>query len=221
MFCLWLNGRKISNSADIVTNYDSEALRGYFLGGILVRWLKMAGDNAAAEKVASIDINGDIDAALAIAFGLIDKPLKTFQPVTAESPAITEPTFALQNSFNMQQPTASSFTAATSFTAPIPISFTAASLSSFGALASTSFSTALSTSFSTFGGSFTGSFAMSTSFSDVYSSFISGSFRAAVQQIEPVKTAVQEEKALTPQQKVLINLSSEPLNRFGYGIHLL
>jgi hypothetical protein len=38
--CLWLNGIKVWRAEDIYNNFDPASLRGYFLGGSLMRWLK-------------------------------------------------------------------------------------------------------------------------------------------------------------------------------------
>lgn len=62
-----------------------------------------------------------------------------------------------------------------------------------------------------------GSFQTSGSFSPVLSSFSSDSATAA----SPAPAQETEPQPLTPQQKFELNLSSNPLNRFGYGIHLI
>jgi len=46
--CLWLNGEKIRYADDIYASFDPASLRGYFLGGSLVRWLKANGGEKEA-----------------------------------------------------------------------------------------------------------------------------------------------------------------------------
>ena len=68
-------------------------------------------------------------------------------------------------------------------------------------------------------GSFTagyGSFPLSGSFSLIPSSFSPESAAASTASAQE-----KEPQPLTPQQKFELNLSSNPLNRFGYGIHLI
>lgn len=51
---LWLNKRKIFSAEDIAANFDIAAIRGYFLGGSLTKWLKANNGEhyaAALEKV--------------------------------------------------------------------------------------------------------------------------------------------------------------------------
>ena len=70
-YCLWLSKRKISDARDIPAAFDLSSLRGYFLGGSLVPWLKSHGGAAAA---AILEANGDyadINALLLYAFDLV------------------------------------------------------------------------------------------------------------------------------------------------------
>ena len=102
-------------------------------------------------------------------------------------------------------------------------------------------------SFSLYSGSFsaetafsTGSFAFGAtsftlgSFTSEYGSFTFGSsfFPSALSSFSPnsaeaepsaasASTPEGEQPSLTPQQKFRINLSSNPLNRYGYGIHII
>jgi len=64
--CLWLNGEKVRSAEEIYINYDPASLRGYFLGGSLVRWLKANGGEAEA---ARLEETGDVN----YAFGIIPK----------------------------------------------------------------------------------------------------------------------------------------------------
>ena len=236
VFCLWLNGKKISNPSDIRNNYDSEALRGYYLGGSLSKWLEMAGDSEKARLVEKVKPNGNIDRQLAVIFGLVreDKPVRK----TEKKPKLPEG----NGSFNSHLlPASFSFG---SFTGSfVSGSFALGSFNSL--LLSTSFSFGSfrvgsftlgsfrlnnnnnnnGGSFSVFGGSyavFAGSFSIGAG--SFNSGSFNGSFGAVAQPKNPkAQTAFvkSEKKPLTPEQKITINLSSEPLNRFGYGIHLV
>ena len=102
-----------------------------------------------------------------------------------------------------------------------------------GSFTTTSFSLYLSSFFAETAfltGSFSfGSFTLG-SFSTEYGSFpMSGSFpltlsslsHQALEAPAPAAPAETEPTPLTPQQKFELNLSSNPLNRYGYGIHLI
>lgn len=103
-----------------------------------------------------------------------------------------------------------------------------------GSFTASSFSLYLS-SFFTETAFLTGSFSLGSftlgSFSTEYASFpISGSFSPILSSFSPKSAeaasttpapAPEKEPSLTPQQKFELNLSSNPLNRYGYGIHLI
>ena len=101
-----------------------------------------------------------------------------------------------------------------------------------GSFTTNSFSLYLS-SFFTESAFFTGSFAFGSgsftlgSFTTEYGSFFlgSGSFPLSLTSFSPQSfespTAEKEPTPLTPQQKFRLNLSSCPLNRYGYGIHIV
>lgn len=69
---LWINGKKVSSADEIIENYDAASVRGYFLGGCLCRWLRSHGGEEIANKLDRIDpaMCGDkLNDALAVAFG--------------------------------------------------------------------------------------------------------------------------------------------------------
>lgn len=71
--CLWFNRCRISDASEIAENFDIAALRGYFLGGSLLEWLREHGGEAYADKLANIDPGSpDLDAQLSRAFGKSD-----------------------------------------------------------------------------------------------------------------------------------------------------
>ena len=68
--CLWFNRCRISDAAEIAENFDIAALRGYFLGGRLVEWLREHGGEAFADKLEKLDpASADLDARLSRVFG--------------------------------------------------------------------------------------------------------------------------------------------------------
>ena len=53
--CLWFNRRKVSSAAEIPENMDIAALRGYFLGGSLIEWLREHDGGVYADRLAKLD----------------------------------------------------------------------------------------------------------------------------------------------------------------------
>lgn len=212
MYCLWLNGKRITDAGDIPSNYDSGALCGYFLGGSLGKWLRAVGANVLAERVDGIDANGDAEAQLAVIFGQTQP--EEFIPQIAV------------NADNKRTEAGSSFASgsfsAGSFTLP-------GEKNIFGSFGSITVANATVGSFA-FLGSFTfGSFNSFGSFG--FGSFTAGSFSSG-SFTQPDFTAnggyplssfhyKQKDAELSAQEKFRANLSSCPLNRFGYGIHLI
>jgi hypothetical protein len=76
--CLWLNGAKVWSARDIKNNFDPASLRGYFLGGSLLRWLRA---NDGEEEAKKLEETGSIYEA----FGVAEPPLmatdKTEMPI--------------------------------------------------------------------------------------------------------------------------------------------
>ena len=69
--CLWFNRCRISDAAEIAENFDIAALRGYFLGGRLVEWLREHGGEAFADKLEKLDpASADLDVRLSRIFGM-------------------------------------------------------------------------------------------------------------------------------------------------------
>lgn len=238
---LWLDNCRIFNIRQLREHFDTPVLVGYYLGGGLERWLSDAGENAVLERVREIDRNGDIGEQLRWAFGvnpvekengpkviLPDYPRSVRLALTATKTGVSCNGSFVGGSFRSSFVAGNSFRAGSSFSAES--SFTAGG----------SFRTALSGSFvsgsfkgysfgkgSWRGGSFTmgsfrtGSFSGSsfrlvkTSFSGSFSgsfrqSGSGGSFRFYFGDTELTREEYKRTK---------INLSSCPLNAYGYGIH--
>ena len=210
--CLWIGGEKVSDLAGIKKNFCITDVKGYYLGGRLADWLRAHGADREAQLVEAIDKNGDVDTALEDIFK--DKPAKdVFTAYQFNN--VTPPFLASGNgaglspngSFGYGSMSGSfgSFRAAGSFKVG---SFGVGSYRHSheyeyeyrnGSYKKTSF-TATSFGYGSFG---FGSFNLS--------SFIFGSFSYE---------DLCEGGSFTPAALMLF-FSSEPLNRFGYGIHLI
>ena len=54
---IWLNRRKIFSADEIPENFDIAAIRGYFLGGSLIKWLAANGGQAYISALGELDPN--------------------------------------------------------------------------------------------------------------------------------------------------------------------
>lgn len=206
--CLWIGGEKVSDLAGIKKNFCITDVKGYYLGGRLADWLRAHGAEREAQLVEAIDINGEVDTALEDIFK--DKPAE--DKFTAyQFNNVTPPSLASGNGAGLS-PNGSfsgngsmsgsfgSFRAAGSFKVG---SYRHSHEYEYeyrnGSYKKTSF-TATSFGYGSFG---FGSFNLS--------SFIFGSFSYE---------DLCEGGSFTPAALMLF-FSSEPLNRFGYGIHLI
>lgn len=249
MYCLWLNGKKVYTLQQLRASFDAEAVGLYCLGGGLARWLRDCGEQDTAEKVEQIDLSQSVSRQLADIFG-VDLPETEEQEYAPEITAkptfsaaggsFSAPAFSFSDtSFSASSFIASVDTTSLSFSAAYTSFFTTSFLTtSFGGseyeyeYESGSFTTG---SFSMYNSSFSaetafsiGSFTLGSfafgSFSPEY-----GSFRLALSSFSPksletpptAASTPEKEPPLTPQQKFELNLSSNPLNRYGYGIHLI
>lgn len=164
--CLWMNGRKINTINELLENFDIAAIRGYFLGGSLIKWLISHKGNDIAEKLNDISLSQNLEEQLFNAFGKASKPLCYHKNTSSES--VYETNCSFTNSF-----TTNSFS--TEFTSQINNSFT------------TSFTS--SSNFTNYG---------SFNYFSGLSSF-----------------------SMNYCQKYNLNINMCPLNKFGYGIHLI
>ena len=247
MYCLWLNGKKIYTLQQLRASFDADAVALYCLGGGLSRWLKDCGEQDTAQKVEQIDLSRSISRQLAEIFD-VDLPEteeQEYYPATAETPSVTTAGTSFASSFSDTAlslgsfPTSfntASFAFSNAYTSFFTTSFLTTSFGSheyeyeIGSFTTNSFSLYLS-SFSAETAYSAGSFAFGSfifgSFTTEYSSFPmeSASFNLALNSFSPTaafeQASEQEPAFLTPQQKFVLNLSSCPLNRFGYGIHLI
>lgn len=206
--CLWINGKKISDVNGIKENFNIADVRGYFYGGRLADWLEAHDCLTEAELVRRIPKGANPDNMLQEIFcGKKEAPAIVYHKKAVQPPFIKEG------------------------------NKTAAGVSSaFGSF------TAVSGSFSSFKHQFEyekGSFRITsfnvTSFSISsfkqgsfsYSSFANGSFNYG--SFAGFMTAKNGSfnyddfvNALRIKEKALLSyFTSEPLNKFGYGIHLI
>lgn len=219
--------------------FDAEALLCYYLGGGLARWLKARGEHSIADKLDELDTaSGDLLSRFAGVFGM-------------PPPKITAETSSYIFSSERSRGSGTSFGGSSGIGASAGkyLSFSESGFSSYEATSfsqrETSFSS-LTTSFSRRETSFsflttsfsllTGSFVLSTnSFHYETSSFTKGSFSYEYEYengsfyrtsfdlgAKPSASAViLPEIEETAEEKIIRNISSCPLNRFGYGINIV
>lgn len=74
---LWLNRRKIFHASEIHENLDIASLRGYFLAGSLVEWLRANGGEEYAERLSELSPDdAELNRKLAEVFGGEPLPVK-------------------------------------------------------------------------------------------------------------------------------------------------
>lgn len=212
--CLWIGGVKVSDLDGIKDNFNITDVKGYYLGGRLADWLRMGGYDAEATKIDNIDKNGDIDKALEDIFtGTGEEPAGEnksgeyggycFLTVTPPFLKRDAGTIVLSADGSFRAPVITD----SSFVGSYAGSSFAGSYGSFGSFGSFRYSYQYEYEYgsgkTSFGSSELGSFDIS--------SFLSGSFSY---------DELCEGGSFTPQALMLF-FSSEPLNRYGYGIHLI
>lgn len=52
--CLWSNGKKVANLQQLKENFNISDVRGYYLAGTLLKWLELGGYYEYAERIAAI-----------------------------------------------------------------------------------------------------------------------------------------------------------------------
>lgn len=198
--CGWsllLDGYKVTNIRSLREHFDTAALVGYLRGGSLGKWLSDIGEADILRKISEISPDEDDGIALQHIFGV--NPDIKYTPSPKTAPA----------DFASTQFSGSSFT--NSFTGTFSGSFTnALTTGSFasgsfasGSFAKTSFRTGISGS----------GYGSGNNFGSFSSSFVkNGSFCYMAG-----KAVISEQEY----KRTMINLSSCPLNEYGYGIHLI
>lgn len=233
-WCLWLENEKIYNIRQLREHFDTPVLAGYYLGGGLERWLSDAGENAVLERVREIDRNGDIGEQLKWAFGvnpekkenaprviLPDYPREVRLALVATKSGVCCNGSFHAGSFTSSFVSGGSFTAGGSFRSSFSAGSMKAGSFNIGSFKGYSFAKGSFRGGSFTVGSFrTGSFSggsfrlVKTSFTGSFSGSFrqgsGGSFRFYMGDTELTREEYKRTK---------INLSSCPLNAYGYGIH--
>ena len=245
---LLIGNKKIFNIRQLRENFDTALLVSYYLGGSLKKWLVDAGETSLSKRIDEINPNYDISEQLEYAFGV--RPDKKAPEVLTrlrpeplaerkeppKKPYICD--FRSRNGSFGSSFSASSFLTSSFLTS----SFTASSFVQSSFLTSSFMNVFYTGSFSVYssflsfsvGGSFKSSFSssflslLSSSFTSSYNMFVasSGSFNGGFTGsmtengsfIYKIGDALVTE---TEYKKTMINLSSCPLNSFGYGINLI
>lgn len=228
-WCLYLGEARVYDVSGLRRHFDTALVSGYLLGGTLERWLADAGEDEILSRVRTIDYAADVGAQLEFIFG-VRPERKTRLPacLTKKRPSCVpcplpssffKAGFAPQSSFYGGSYRSGSYRAG---------SF---SLGSFRGGSYRSGSYRVGSYRFGFGqgsyrvGSFRGfnrtgsfrltSFGKSGSFS--VGSFRAGSFQGGSYRFYAGNAEITEEEY----HRTLINLSSCPLNEYGYGIHLI
>ena len=209
--CLWIGGVKVSDLDGIRDNFNITDVKGYYLGGRLADWLRMGGYDTEATKVDNIDKNGDTDKALENIFLGTDKETESenksgeyggYRFLTVTPPFLKRDagTIVLSADGSFRAPVTEDVSFVGSYTG----SSFAGLFGSFGSfMYRHSYEYEYSSGKTSFGSLNIGSFDIT--------SFLSGSFSY---------DELCEGGSFTPKALMLF-FSSEPLNRYGYGIHLI
>lgn len=215
--CLWINGVKVSDAQGITDNFNITDVRGYFLGGSLVPWLENLGEHEKADALKSITAGENPDKMLYDIFtGNYTKPVYHKGVVSNAQSPTGQSSYRLSSmsgSFSLGSYKTGSYNLGSYNVG----SFRKGSYHEYefeyelGSFFSGSFAKYLSSFFSGSFAQYLGSFKFS-SFTFSAGSFVFGSFKYDDFLIDG---------KFCPAAPVIKNLTSEPLNRFGYGIHII
>lgn len=200
--CLWIGGVKVSDLDGIRDNFNITDVKGYYLGGRLADWLRLGGYDNEAARIDNIDRNGDVDKALEDIFTgsaeESDSNNKDSEYGGYYFKTVTPP-------FLKREAGTVVLSADGSFRFPV--------MTGSGSFAG-------SFTASSFAGSF-GSYKHQYEYEYEYGSFNIGSFD--ITSFLSGSFSYDElcvGGSFTPKALMLF-FSSEPLNRYGYGIHLI
>ena len=209
--CLWIGGEKVSDLEGIKKNFCITDVKGYYLGGRLADWLKAHGAEREAQLVEAIDKNGEVDTALEDIFK--DKPAE--DKFTAyQFNNVTPPFLANGNGAGLSPNGSFGYGSLYGSFG----SFTAGSFSA-GSFRVGSYRHSHEYEYEFQSGSYKKTSFTATSFG--YGSFKYGSFNLSSFIFGSFSYEdLCEGGSFTPAALMLF-FSSEPLNRFGYGIHLI
>lgn len=217
--CLWIGGVKVSDLEGIKKNFCITDIKGYYLGGRLAEWLRAHGADREALLIDALDKNGDIDTALEDIFK--DKPQEDI--FTAYQFNSVTPPF-LSNGNTAQLSANGSFNGGYgslygSFGSFREVSSFKGGSYTVGSFKAGSYRHSHEYEYEYQNGSYKKTSYTASSFG--YGSFNSGSFNLSSFIFGSFSYEdLCEGGSFTPAALMLF-FSSEPLNRFGYGIHLI
>lgn len=211
--CLWINGVKVYDAKGITDNFSIADVRGYYMAGSLIPWLIAHGEYEIADALRSIPAGDDPDRHL---FDIFNNTYVRPNYHQGEKGSGGAP--SVQGSFTA----GGSYPLSSGMLSSGIITSGAAYLTSFrqssyrvssgmhvyefeferGSFRSKSFNISSYRAFLS-------SYVFSSYIGTLPSSFVWGSFTA------------QELFNTDPVSVVLKNFTSEPLNRYGYGIHII
>lgn len=206
--CLWINGVKVYDAKGITDNFSIADVRGYYMAGSLIPWLIAHGEYETADALRSIPAGEDPDRHLFDIFNnTYVRPNYHVGKKGSEGAVVSQGSFNAGSSYSLSSGIITSGAAySTSFK---QTSYRVSSRMyeyefefELGSFRARSFN------ISSFR-AFLSSYVFSSYIGAFPSSFAWGSF------------SMQELFNTDPVSVVLKNFTSEPLNRYGYGIHII
>lgn len=222
-WCLYLGKERAYDVRELRLHFDTALVCGYLIGGMLERWLLEAGETEILSRVREIDYGGDVGEQLEHIFG-VRPDRRTRLPACLLKKRVSEPVssffragFVPNGSFFGGSYRSGSYRASSFSLGSFRIGSFRAGSYRIGSYRKGSFRHQFEFERGSYRkGSFRlTSFGKSGSFqvgSFRGGSFQSGSFRYYVGNAEITENEYH---------RTLINLSSCPLNEYGYGIHLI
>lgn len=217
-WCLYLGETRVYDVRALRQHFDTALVSGYLLGGMLERWLADAGEDEILSRVRAIDYAADVGAQLEFIFGVrperktrLPACLTKKRPPCAPCPLSSSffgAGFASNSSFYGGSYRLGSYRAGSYRIGSYRLG------SGQGSYRIGSFRHEFEFEFAR--GSFRGGSFRLTSFGKS-GSFALGSFRGGSYRFYAGNAEITEEEY----HRTLINLSSCPLNEYGYGVHLI
>lgn len=234
-WCLYLGKERAYDVRALRLHFDTALVSGYLIGGMLERWLLEAGETEILSRVREIDYGGDVGEQLEHIFG-VRPDRRTRLPACLLKKRASEPIssffragFVPNGSFYGGSYRSGSYRASSFSLGSFRIGSFRSGSFRFGSYRIGSFRHSFEFEFergSYRSGSYrVGSFRL-TSFGKS-GSFRVGSFRSGSYRVGSFRGssfryyAGDAEITESEYHRTLINLSSCPLNEYGYGIHLI
>lgn len=223
-WCLYLGKERAYDVRALRLHFDTALVSGYLIGGTLERWLAEAGETEILARVRAIDYGGDVGEQLEHIFG-VRPDRRTRLPACLLKKRGAAPVSSFETGFSPKGSfPGGSFRAGSFRTGSFRVGPYFIGSYRFGSYRSGSFRHAFEYEFergSFRGGSFrlkrfgkSGSFSVGSFHAG---SFSGGSFRSGSFRFFAGNAGITEDEY----RCTLLNLSSCPLNEYGYGIHLI